>query len=92
VALDVDSLDQRLTHCQCVLEVASSPICPLAPPVVQRPPPESELDIFDYPTWRLPSTQLQSVLRFLWDLLEPESEKILGNVELLHSINNSALP
>ena len=26
------------------------------------------------------------------DSLEPESETILGNVELLHSINNSALP
>jgi hypothetical protein len=38
------------------------------------------------------STQLQSVLKILWDSLEPESEKILGNVELLHSINNSALP
>ena len=26
------------------------------------------------------------------DSLEPESEKILENVELLHSINNSSLP
>ena len=55
------------------------------------PLPGSKLDISGYPTWQVPST-LQSVLRFLWDSLKPESEKILGNVELLHSINNPALP
>jgi len=83
VALDVDSHDQKLTRHQYVLEVTSSLICPLAPSVVQRPLPGSELDISDYPTWRVPSTQLQSVLRFLWDSLEPESEKILGNESLI---------
>ena len=92
VALDIDSRDQNLTHRQYVVEVTSSLICPLTPSVVQRPLPGSTLDISDYPTWRVSATELQFVLKFLWDSLEPESEKILGNVELLHSINNSALP
>ena len=91
VALDIDSRDQNLTHRQYVVEVTSSLICPLTPSVVQRPLPGSTQDISDYP-WRVSATELQFVLKFLWDSLEPESEKILGNVELLHSINNSALP
>ena len=47
----------------------------------------------DYPTWRIPSVQLQLALDILWDSLEPESEKILGNVAMLPSITNpAALP
>ena len=46
----------------------------------------------DYPTWRIPSVQLQLALDILWDSLEPESEKILGNVALLPSTNPAALP
>ena len=44
----------------------------------------------DYPTWRIPSVQLQLAFDILWDSLEPESEKILGNVALLPSITNPA--
>ena len=89
VALDIDSQDQRLTHHQYVLKVASALISPLAPSVVPRPLPSSELDMSNYSTWRIPSTQLQFVFKSLWDALEPESEKILGNVESLYSVNNS---
>jgi len=42
-----------------------------------------------YPTWKLASTDLYAVLDSLWESLEPETEKIIGNVELLQTINNS---
>jgi hypothetical protein len=41
-----------------------------------------------YPTWKLASTNLHAVLNSLWESLEPETEKIIGNVELLPTINN----
>jgi hypothetical protein len=81
------------TGCQYVLEVASILVIPLAPSLAARPLPGSTLDESDYPTWRIPSQQLQLVLNNLWDSLEPESEKILGNVALLPLIiNSTALP
>ena len=53
----------------------------------------SKLNESDYPTCRIPSEQLHLTLDILWDSLEPESEKILGNVALLPSITNpAALP
>ena len=90
VPLDIDSRDKRLTHHQYVLEVASVLVNPLAPSLAAKPLPGSKMDESDYPTWRIPSQQLESVLNALWDSLEPESEKILGNVELLPSITNLA--
>jgi len=72
------------------LEVPSVLTYPLAPSLAAIPLPGSKLDESDYPTWRIPSQQLQLVLDDLWDSLEPESEKILGNVGLLPSINNPA--
>jgi len=85
--LDIDSQDKRLTHHQYVLEVASVLTNPLAPSLAARPLSGGKLDESDYPTWRLQSQQLQLVLDALWDSLEPESEKILGNVGLLPSVN-----
>ena len=41
-----------------------------------------------YPTWKLTSTDLHAVLNSLWESPEPETEKIVGNVELLPIINN----
>jgi hypothetical protein len=91
--LDIDSQDNRLTHCQYVLELASVLAYPLAPTLVTKPPPSSKLEESNYPTWRIPSEQLESALDALWDSLEPESERILGNVTLLLSITNpAALP
>jgi hypothetical protein len=51
VAMDIDSCDRRLTFCQYVMGVASSLICPHTLSVVQRPLPQSKLDIDDYLTW-----------------------------------------
>ena len=90
VPLDVDSRDKKLTHRQYVLEVASVLFNPLAPSLAAKPLPGSKVDESVYPTWRIPSQQLQLVLNALWESLEPESEKILGNVTMLPSINNSA--
>ena len=42
-----------------------------------------------YPTWKLASTDLHAVLDSLLESLEPETEKIIGNVELLFTVNNS---
>jgi hypothetical protein len=91
--LNIDSQDNRLMHRQYILELASILAYPLAPTLVTRPLPGSKLEGSDYPTWRIPSEQLELALDALWDSLEPESEKILGNVALLPSITNpAALP
>ena len=49
----------------------------------------SSQDTSHYPTWKLASIDLHAVLDSLWESLEPETEKIIGNVELLPTINNS---
>ena len=45
-----------------------------APVLAAGPLPGSRLDKSDYPTWRIPSEQLQMALGVLWDTLEPDSE------------------
>jgi len=76
-----------------VVEIPSFFLHPLAPSVVHKPPPGSLTDKSRYPTWRLSSKDLQTVLDSLWDSLEPQTDRIMGNVHMLPSIKNSdALP
>jgi len=88
LSLNGDSQHQKLTHCQFVLEIPSFLAHPLAASIVAKPTSGSSQDTL-YPTWKLASTDLHAVLNSLWESLEPETEKIIGNVELLPMINNS---
>jgi len=91
--LSIETNDERLTHRQFVVEIPSFFIHPLAPSVVHKPPPGSLADESRYPTWRLSSKDLQTVLDSLWDSLEPQTDRIIGNVHMLPSIKNpDALP
>ena len=88
VSLDINSRDEKLTRCQFVFEIPSFLIHPLAPSVTAKPISSNSIDTSCYPTWRLASIELCTVLASLLESLEPETEKIIGNVVLLPSINN----
>jgi hypothetical protein len=88
--MDASSQDRQLTHRQFVLEVPSYLAHPLAPSLAAEPMSGSSLDESVYPTWILFPTELLAVLDSLWELLEPETEKIIGNAELLPIVQNSA--
>jgi hypothetical protein len=76
------------THHQFVLELPSCLVHPLTAPIVTKPRSGNLQDISYYPTWKLASTNLHAVLKSLWESLEPETEKIIGNVELLPFMQN----
>jgi hypothetical protein len=90
LSLDNSSQDRKLTRRQFVLEIPSCLVHPLAYSVAAKPMSGSSQNTSYYPTWKLASTDLHAVLDSLWESLEPETEKIIGNVELLPTINNSA--
>jgi hypothetical protein len=88
LSLDSSSQDKKLTRCQFVLEIPSCLTHPLAYSIAAKPMSGSAQASY-YPTWKLASTDIHAVLDSLWESLEPETEKIIGNVELLPTINNS---
>jgi len=89
LSLDSSSQNKKLNRCQFVLEIPSCLARPLAYSIATMPMSGSFQDTSYYPTWKLASTNLHAVLDSLWESLEPETEKIIGNVELLPTINNS---
>jgi hypothetical protein len=89
LSLDNSPQKKKLTHHQYVLEIPSCLSHPLAYSVSAKPVSGSSQDKSYYPTWKLASSDLHAVLDSLWESLEPETEKIIGNVELLPIINNS---
>jgi len=96
VWLNVNARDDKLTHCQFVLEIPSFLAYPLAQSIAAKPASGALKNISDtiqYPTWKLVSTELHAVLDSMWESVEPETEKVIGNVELLPLVNNpTALP
>jgi len=89
LSLNSNSQDKKLTRHQFVLEIPSCLAHPLAASIAAKPISGSSQDISYYPTWKLASTDLHAVLDSLWESLEPETEKIMGNVELLLTVSNS---
>ena len=71
---------------QFVLEIPSFLALPLAASIVAKLTFGSSQDTLYYPTWKLTSTNLHAVFNSLWESLEPETENIIGNVELLPMI------
>jgi len=86
--LSVETKEDQLTHQKFVVEIPSFFIHPLGPTVVHKPSPGSSTDSLRYPTWRLSKTDLQRVLDSLWDSLEPDTDRIVGNVHMLPLIKN----
>jgi hypothetical protein len=91
LSLDSNSQDKKLTCHQFVLEIPSCLAHPLAASIAAKPAFGSSQNASYYPTWKLASTNLHAVLNSLWESLDPETEKIIGNVELLPTINNPDL-
>ena len=76
-----------------VVEIPSFFIHPLVPSVVHKPPVGNLVDMSHYRTWQLSSKDLQTVLDLLYESLEPQTDRIIGNTHMLLSIKNpDALP
>ena len=91
--ISVHATNDQLTHQQYVVEIPSFFIHPLAPSIVDKSPYGSSADPKHYPTWQLSKMDLQNVLDSLWDSLEPDTERVVGNAHLLLSTKNpDALP
>ncbi|KAJ6628497.1 hypothetical protein B0H10DRAFT_1940334 [Mycena sp. CBHHK59/15] len=79
--LNTSDKDARATHAQFLLEVPGVFIVPLAPTISQQ---ESGV------TWCLKVKALQEVQEFSWQMLDPDSEQILENIQMLPEIVNPA--
>jgi len=86
--ISVYNTNDQLTCQQYVVEIPSFFIHPLAPSIVDKPPNGSSTDCKRYPTWQLSNVDLQNVLDSLWDSLEPDTDRVVGNAHLLLSIKN----
>ena len=86
--ISVHIQNDQLTRQQYAVEIPSFFIHPLAPSVVDKPASGSSADHKHYPTWRLSTTDLQNVLDSLWDSLEPDTDRVVGNAHLLLSTKN----
>ncbi|KAJ7163663.1 hypothetical protein C8R46DRAFT_1163839 [Mycena filopes] len=94
IMLDLNAPSTRLTQNQLILEVPSVVVHSLAPKVAARTTFGASLEsALERPTWQIDSEQLELVMEALWQSLEPESSKILENIQLLPFISNpDALP
>jgi hypothetical protein len=43
-------------------------------------------------TWSITNLELNEILEVAWDALNPDSEEIISNIELLPSVAQSKLP
>ncbi|KAJ7498376.1 hypothetical protein B0H11DRAFT_1856325 [Mycena galericulata] len=43
-------------------------------------------------TWTIPAKELRDVMDFAWQMLDPESEQVLANIEMLPQVVNPSLP
>jgi hypothetical protein len=90
--LSIDAPNERLTRQQFVVEIPSFLVHPLGPHIIQKTTggPEEQIS---YITWRLSQVDLQRVFNSLWDSLEPDTERVVANAQLLLSSKNlEALP
>ncbi|KAF6752932.1 hypothetical protein DFP72DRAFT_814901 [Ephemerocybe angulata] len=79
------------TRKQYVLEVNGALVFPLSPKTVKRSVDASQaLSSLSYATWRLSHTSLLEASKSAWTSLNPETEEIVTNINLLHPISNQA--
>ncbi|KZP09618.1 hypothetical protein FIBSPDRAFT_963820 [Athelia psychrophila] len=92
LALNASPRDNKLTRHQFVIQVPSCLAHPLAPTIAAKSVSDFQLDASCFPTWRLELSELDEVLNALWESLEPNTEKIIGNANLLPKIISPQLP
>ncbi|KAF6742437.1 hypothetical protein DFP72DRAFT_1022411 [Ephemerocybe angulata] len=78
------------TRKQYVLEVPGSLVYPLCPKIVKRGSQTS--GSLSLTTWRLENDVLQKASSAAWAALNPETEEIVGNIDMLPRIDNSRFP
>lgn len=82
--LDTRVKDAQAAHKHFLLEFSSVLIHPLGPTL-------SALN--GETTWIIAANQLEDVLEYAWEMLDPESEQVMANIELLPQVTNpSCLP
>jgi len=86
---------ERSNRHNFVLRIPGTLVFPLGPSVVSTkpsgvmlPPSEKRSSL----TWSLDNAELEEVLDCAWLELKPDSEDIMGNIEMIPSLANSALP
>jgi hypothetical protein len=87
---------ERSSQHNFMLRIPAPLIFPLSPSVVNTkpsagimlPPPEKRSPL----TWSLKTSELEEVLDYAWLELKPDSEDIMGNIEMIPCLGNSMLP
>jgi hypothetical protein len=82
------------TNRQYVLRIPGKLVYPLGPTVVPTPREWIDTDSGKTATqtWSLTDLELAEILEFAWDSLNPDSEEIISNVELLPVVSKSSMP
>lgn len=94
------SADEVSTRRNFVLRIPSKLVYPLAPSIVSNPSapsasgsePSAQLPDTDSLTWSLKYSKLEAILDHAWLDLDPDTDLIIRNVELLPQVTTAALP
>ncbi|KAI1781589.1 hypothetical protein LXA43DRAFT_1070016 [Ganoderma leucocontextum] len=91
-----NSTHGQVTKKNLVLRLPGFLVHPLAPTLAPPPPPASESNISAVNkapmTWWLKETDLEETMAYAWESLRPDTNDILGNMELLPKLTNVTLP
>ncbi|KAI0066999.1 hypothetical protein BV25DRAFT_1897244 [Artomyces pyxidatus] len=85
-----DANTDRATQKQFIVRIPGVLLYPLGPQLVRDL--DMDRNASDAMTWSLSHKQLVETLDQSWAALHPETEEIIGNVEMLPLISNSKLP
>jgi hypothetical protein len=84
--------EEKATTRQFVINIPGQFVHPLAPSVIPTGGKKDDGHTEISSTWSIPNTQLEDILESAWMDLSPDTEEIIGNVDMLPRILHSKLP
>jgi hypothetical protein len=84
--------DGALTKRQFLVHVPGKLVYPLGPMITHAPDTYKQSDAQISITCSIQETQLDEILGYAWETLNPSTEEIISNIEMLPTIQGSSLP
>ena len=82
-----------MTKRQFLVHVPGKLVYPLGPMVTCAPDTgKQKADAQISITWSIQETQLDEILGYAWETLNPSTKEIISNIEMLPTIQGSSLP
>ena len=89
IKLDIETKTELLTRQHFSLEISSNLLHPLSQRIIRH----KELGPEEKLRWTVTADELEKVLKYAWEILEPEGENITSHLSMLPKIKNpNAIP